>query len=112
MYGCLSMLDAAGGLALKTVVSVFDVKILKVQIATPPVVTKGSLDLGQRQVDDHSHTSMANPKLLEMLVLEGGIVTIDQVPSGWGCQEQITQTIRNRRTDYVELRCLGKSSLL
>lgn len=63
-------------------------------------------------MDDHSHASMAIPELLEMLVLEGDIMTIDRVPFEWGCQKRSAQTILNRGSDYVELRHLGKSSLL
>ena len=59
------------------------------------------LVLGQRQVDDKSNASTAIPELLEMLVLEGCIVTIDRVPPGWGCQKRIAQSIRDRGADYV-----------
>ena len=55
------------------------------------------LVLGQRRVDDRSHEITAIPKLLEMLVLDGGIVTIDAM----GCQKRIAYTIRDRDADYV-----------
>ena len=55
------------------------------------------LVLGQRRVDDHSNEITAIPELLEMLVLEGCIVTIDAL----GCQKRIAQTIRDRGADYV-----------
>ncbi len=55
------------------------------------------LVLGQRRVDDHSNASTAIPELLEMLVLEGGIVTIDAM----GCQKRMAQTIRDRGADYI-----------
>ncbi len=52
-------------------------------------------------MDDRSHEITAIPQLLEMLVLDGGIVTIDRVPPGWGCQKRIAHTIRDRGADYV-----------
>ena len=48
-------------------------------------------------MDDYSNEITAIPELLEMLVLEGRIVTIDAL----GCQKRIAQTIRNRGADYV-----------
>ena len=55
------------------------------------------LVLGQRRGDDHSHEITAIPALLEMLVLEGCIVTLDAM----GCQTRIAQTLRDRGADYV-----------
>ena len=55
------------------------------------------LVLGQCQVDDKSNEITAIPELLEMLVLEGCIVTIDAM----GCYTRIAQTIRDRGADYV-----------
>ena len=55
------------------------------------------LVLGQRRVDDRSNEITAIPKLLEMLVLDGGIVTIDAM----GCQKRIAYTIRDRGANYV-----------
>ncbi len=55
--------------------------------ALPPVsawADEARLVLGQCRVADKSNEITAIPELLEMLVLEGGIVTIDRVPSGWG----------------------------
>ena len=59
------------------------------------------LVLGQRRVDDHSNASTAIPELLETLALDGCLVTVDRVPSGWGCQKRIAQTLRDRGVDYV-----------
>ena len=55
------------------------------------------LVLGPCRVDDPSNASTANPALLEMLVLEGGIVTI----AAMGCQKWIAQTIRDQGANYV-----------
>ena len=55
------------------------------------------LVLGQQRVDDHSNAITAIPARLEMLVLEGCLVTIDAL----GCQKRIAQTIRDRGADYV-----------
>ena len=55
------------------------------------------LVLGQCRVDDKSNEIRAIPELLEMLVLEGGIVTIDAM----GCYTRIAQTIRDRGAGYV-----------
>ncbi len=46
---------------------------------------------------DKSNEITAIPELLEMLVLEGGIMTIDAI----GCQKWIAQTIRDRGGDYA-----------
>ncbi len=59
------------------------------------------LVLGQRRVDDRSNELTAIPARLEMLALEGCIVTMDRASSGWGCQKRIAQTIRDRGTDSV-----------
>ena len=63
----------------------------------PAGADQARLVLGQRRVDDHSNEITAIPELLEMLVLEGCIVTIDAL----GCQKRIAQTIRDRGADYV-----------
>ena len=59
------------------------------------------LVLGQRRVDDRSNASTVIPELLKTLALDGCLVTIDRVPSGWGCQKRIAQTLRDRGADYV-----------
>ena len=48
-----------------------------------------------------SNASTAIPELLRMLCLEGCIVTLDRVPSGWGCQKVIACQIREPKTDYM-----------
>lgn len=55
--------------------------------------------LAQEKVADKSNEITAIPKLLELLDLEGAIVTIDAM----GCQKDIAQKIRDNRADYVLL---------
>ena len=56
-----------------------------------------ALTLGQVAVEDKSNASTAIPKLLELLELEGALVSIDAL----GCQKEIARAIRDRRADYV-----------
>ena len=51
----------------------------------------------QRKVDGKSNEITAIPELLALLVLEGGIVTIDAM----GCQRKICQQIIDQKADYV-----------
>jgi predicted transposase YbfD/YdcC len=53
--------------------------------------------LGQVAVDAKSNEITAIPLLLELLDLEGAIVTIDAM----GCQKEIAAAIRDRQADYV-----------
>ena len=55
------------------------------------------LVLGQVKVADKSNEIVAIPKLLEMLAIEGAIVTIDAM----GCQRDIAQKIIDKKADYV-----------
>jgi predicted transposase YbfD/YdcC len=55
------------------------------------------LVLGQVKVADKSNEILAIPKLLEMLAIEGAIVTIDAM----GCQRDIAQKIVDKKADYV-----------
>ena len=55
------------------------------------------LVLGQVKVADKSNEIVAIPKLLEMLAIEGAIVTIDAM----GCQRDIAQKILDKKADYV-----------
>jgi predicted transposase YbfD/YdcC len=55
------------------------------------------LVLGQVKVAEKSNEITAIPKLLEMLAIEGAIVTIDAM----GCQREIAQTILDKKADYV-----------
>ena len=55
------------------------------------------LVLGQVKVAEKSNEIVAIPRLLEMLALEGAIVTIDAM----GCQRDIARRILDRKADYV-----------
>jgi predicted transposase YbfD/YdcC len=55
------------------------------------------LVLGQVKVAEKSNEIIAIPKLLDMLVIEGAIVTIDAM----GCQREIAKKIIEKKADYV-----------
>lgn len=55
------------------------------------------LVLGQTKVAEKSNEIIAIPKLLDMLVIEGAIITIDAM----GCQRGIAQKIIEKNADYV-----------
>lgn len=59
--------------------------------------TANHLTLGQVAVADKSNEITAIPKLLELLDLQGALVTIDAM----GCQTEIATKIRERGGDYV-----------
>jgi predicted transposase YbfD/YdcC len=52
---------------------------------------------GQIATDEKSNEITAIPKLLEMLVLDGSVVTIDAM----GCQKKIAEKIVNNNGDYI-----------
>ena len=55
------------------------------------------LVLGQVKVAEKSNEITAIPKLLDMLAVEGAIITIDAM----GCQRAIAQKIIDKKADYV-----------
>lgn len=55
------------------------------------------LVLGQVKVAEKSNEILAIPKLLDMLAIEGAIITIDAM----GCQRDIAQKIIDKKADYV-----------
>jgi len=55
------------------------------------------LTLGQQKVDAKSNEITAIPHLLDVLMVEGGIVTIDAM----GCQKEIAHKIIDKKADYV-----------
>lgn len=55
------------------------------------------LVLGQQACEDKSNEITAIPKLLEVLHLQGAIVTIDAM----GCQKEIAEKITEKKGDYV-----------
>jgi predicted transposase YbfD/YdcC len=59
--------------------------------------TAQRLVLGQRKIEDKSNEISALPELLQVLALEGCIVTIDAM----GCQTEIAEKIIQRGADYV-----------
>jgi predicted transposase YbfD/YdcC len=59
--------------------------------------TRQRLVLGQVKVAEKSNEIVAIPKLLDMLAIDGAIVTIDAM----GCQRAIARKIIDKRADYV-----------
>ena len=55
------------------------------------------LVLGQVAVGEKSNEIVAIPKLLDMLVIEGAVVTIDAM----GCQRTIARKVIDKKADYV-----------
>jgi predicted transposase YbfD/YdcC len=55
------------------------------------------LVLGQVKVTEKSNEIIAIPKLLDLLTIEGAIVTIDAM----GCQREIAQKIIDKKADYI-----------
>ncbi len=55
------------------------------------------LVLGQVNVAEKSNEIIAIPRLLEMLAIEGAIITVDAM----GCQRDIAQKVLDKRADYV-----------
>ena len=55
------------------------------------------LTLGQQRVADKSNEITAIPKLLELLDIDGAIVTIDAI----GCQHEIAKKILEKNADYL-----------
>ena len=55
------------------------------------------LVLGQVKVDEKANEIVAIPKLLDILSIEGAIVTIDAI----GCQRDIAKKIIDKKADYV-----------
>lgn len=59
--------------------------------------TKNRLVLGQVKTDTKSNEITAIPKLLDVLAIEGCIVTIDAM----GCQKEIAGKVIEKKADYV-----------
>ena len=59
--------------------------------------TRNRLCLGQQAVSEKSNEITAIPKLLELLTLDGCIVTLDAM----GCQTNIAEKIRSQKADYI-----------
>jgi len=69
--------------------------------------TSAKLVLGQEKTNDKSNEITAIPKLLDLLFLEGAIVSIDAM----GAQKKIAKKIRSKKADYV-LALKGNQSTL
>jgi predicted transposase YbfD/YdcC len=59
--------------------------------------TSSKLVLGQEKVHEKSNEITAIPKLLDLLAIEGSIVSIDAM----GTQKKIAKKIREKKADYV-----------
>jgi predicted transposase YbfD/YdcC len=59
--------------------------------------TRQRLVLGQVKVADKSNEIVAIPRLLDLLAIEGAVVTIDAI----GCQRDIARQIIDKKADYV-----------
>ena len=53
--------------------------------------------LGQLKVDDKSNEITAIPLLLDTLLIEGSVISIDAM----GCQKNIAEKIIEKKADYV-----------
>jgi len=58
---------------------------------------KNELILGQIKVEEKSNEITAIPKLLDTLLLEGCVITIDAM----GCQKNIARKIVTKKADYI-----------
>lgn len=58
---------------------------------------KNELILGQIKVEEKSNEITAIPKLLDALLLEGCVITIDAM----GCQKSIARKIVSKKADYI-----------
>jgi Transposase DDE domain len=63
------------------------------------VAARQRLVLGQVKVAEKSNEIVAIPKLLDLLAIEGAIVTIDAM----GCQRDIAMKIVDKKADYVKI---------
>lgn len=59
--------------------------------------SENNLVLGQRKVDSKSNEITAIPKLLDVLHLQGCVITIDAI----GCQKTIANKIVSKQADYI-----------
>ncbi len=55
------------------------------------------LVLAQTKVGEKSNEILAIPALIDMLSIEGALVTIDAI----GCQRDIAQQIIDKKADYI-----------
>jgi predicted transposase YbfD/YdcC len=55
------------------------------------------LVLGQVKVNEKSNEIVATPALLDMMAIEGAVVTIDAM----ACQRDIAKKITDKKADYI-----------
>jgi len=60
-------------------------------------VAENSITLGELAVEEKSNEITAIPELLDLIDIEGDIITIDAI----GCQRDISSKIREKKADYV-----------
>lgn len=60
-------------------------------------VSESGITLGELATEEKSNEITAIPELLDLLDVEGDVVTIDAM----GCQREIAEKIRSKRADYV-----------
>jgi len=60
-------------------------------------VQENAMTLGEIAVEEKSNEITAIPELLDLVDIEGDIITIDAM----GCQKNIARKIRDRKADYV-----------
>jgi predicted transposase YbfD/YdcC len=65
--------------------------------AIPAFAARQRIVLGQVNVDEKSNEIVAIPALLDMLSIEGAVVTIDAM----GCQRDIAEKIIEKKADYI-----------
>ncbi|CAK0748899.1 transposase [uncultured Gammaproteobacteria bacterium] len=92
----LSLLGVLAGVETFTDIALFGDSKAPIHMVSA-FAARQRLVLGQVKVADKSNEIVAIPKLLEMLTIEGAIVTIDAM----GCQRDIAKKILEKKADYV-----------
>lgn len=70
--------------------------------------TKNKLTLAQHVVDEKSNEITAIPKVLDLLTIQGAMVTADAM----GCQKEIALKIRRKKADYTLMLKNNQKTLL
>jgi predicted transposase YbfD/YdcC len=63
----------------------------------PAFAARQRLVLGQMAIAEQSNETVAIPALLDMMAIEGAVVTIDAM----GCQRAIARKIKDKKADYI-----------
>ena len=96
----LCLIGVLAGAETITDIALFGRKKLDLQAPIHMVsafAARQRLVLGQVKVAEKSNEIVAIPKLLDLLVIEGAIITIDAM----GCQRDIAQKVVEKKADYV-----------